>query len=333
MENPADDQSNSLETQDPATSNDAGASSYDPSSLEAAGSSKAPEQKLAPIKKRTAGQRIRDFITHVNVYLLLFILIVVLAAGVVFIAFQRNKKETAVTTVVTQPLTKEALAQLQGSDASVGDPKQTLNIESNSVFSGKVLIRDSLDVAGTIKVGGSLSLPGISVSGTSTFDQIQANNLSITGNLTVQGQLNVRGVTSSGGGTFGGPLSAPILNVQTLQLTNDLQLTRHIDAGGSTPDKSDGSALGNGGTSSVSGSDTAGTVTINIGGSPAAGCFATITFAQKFSGIPHVVVTPIGSAAAGLNYYVNRTSSNFSICSTNAAPSGQSFSFDYVAID
>ncbi len=315
-------------TETPTGSND-----YDPSSLESTGSVTEPVEKLETKKSQSIGQRVRGLITHLNIYFLLFIFIFVLALGVVFISFQKGKKADAPTTITTQPLTKEALAQLQGSDAKVGDPKQTLTIESNAIFSGKVLIRDSLDVAGAIKVGGALSLPGISVSGTSTFDQITANSLSVAGNMTIQGQVNVKGINSTGGATFGGPLSAPVLNVQSLILAGDLQLIRHIDAGGGTPGKSDGGALGNGGTSSVSGTDTAGTVTINIGGSPGAGCFVTVNFTNRFNGTPHIALSPVGSAAGGLNYYINRSSSNFSICSTNPAPAGQSFSFDYVAID
>lgn len=284
--------------------------------------------------KPSIGKRIRGLITHLNIYLLLFIFIVVLAAGTVLVAMQKSKKAAAPTTISTQPLSNETLSQLKDSDAKVGDPKQTLTIESNAIFSGKVLIRDSLDVAGAIKVGGSLSLPGISVSGSSNFDQILANNLAISGNATVQGQLNVqKNITATGGATFGAPISAPLLTVGALRLSGDLQIVRHIDAGGGSPGKTDGTALGNGGTSTVSGSDTAGTITINTGGSPAPGCFTTVSFNQTFGSTPHVVVTPVGSAAGGLNYYVNRTNSGFSVCSTNAAPAGQSFSFDYVAID
>ena len=102
--------------------------------------------------------------------------------------------------------------------------------------------------------------------------------------------------------------------------------------GGGTPGKTDGTALGGGGTASISGTDTAGTVNINTGGGTVAGCFVTIGFTQNFSS-PHVVITPVGSAAAGINYYINRTNSGFSICTTNAAPVGQSFAFDYVVID
>lgn len=284
--------------------------------------------------KQGFGKRIQNLITHLNIYLILFIFIVVLAGGIVLVGIQRNKKAATPTTVNTQTLNADELKKLTESEQKVGDPKSTLSIESNAIFSGKVLVRDSLDVAGTIKVGGSLSLPGISVSGESSFDQIKANNLTITGNTSIQGQISIqKGLTSSGGASFGGPISAPQLSVQSLQLSGDLQIVRHIDAGGGTPGKVDGSALGSGGTASISGSDTAGTITINTGGGPGAGCFVTVNFTQKFSGNPHVVITPVGSAAASLNYYINRSNSNFSVCTANAPGAGQSFSFDYIAID
>lgn len=284
--------------------------------------------------KQPFGNRIRNILSRINIYLLLFIFIMVIAVMVLFVSVQRSRKESATDPTAVQVLTPDALKQLNESEAKVGDPKQTLNIESNAVFTGKVLIRDSLDVAGAIKVGGSLTLPGITVSGTSLFDTIQANNLSIAGNTTIQGQLNVqRGLTVAGGASFNGALSAPHLTINTLQLNGDLQINRHVDAGGNTPGKTDGSAVGVGGTASVSGTDTAGTVTVNTGGNPPAGCFITITFAQRFNGTPHIVVTPVGSGAAGLSYYITRNTANFSICTTNSAPAGTSFSFDYIAID
>jgi hypothetical protein len=307
----------------------------DAESLDGDDKAPAPEPPKSPKKEESGlNKRVRMLISHVNIYFLVFLFIVVLASAIVFVGMQRNKKAATTTTITTQPLTEEALNQLKDSEAKVGDPKQTLTIESNAIFSGKVLIRDSLDVAGTIKVGSALTLPGISVAGTSTFDQIQANKISAANDVNVQGQLNVqRGLTVAGGASFGGPVSVPQLSVQSLQLSGDLQFTRHIDAGGGTPSKSDGTALGAGGTSSVSGTDTAGTVTINTGGSPSVGCFSTVNFVQKFGGTPHVVVTPVGSAAGGLNFYVTRTSSSFSICTTNSAPAGQSFSFDYIVVD
>ena len=311
-----------------------GSGSTEGESLEGTTDATAGSDTKVSAPKKGIGKRIQGLITGLNIYLILFIFIIVLAAGIVMIGIQKNKKAATPTTVNTQTLSADELKKITESEQKVGDPKSTLSIESNAIFSGKVLIRDSLDVAGTIKVGGTLSLPGINVSGESTFDQVKANNLTITGNTAIQGQLSIqKGLTSSGGASFGGPVSAPLLTVQSLQISGDLQITRHIDAGGGTPGKIDGSALGSGGTVSVSGTDTAGTITINTGGGPGAGCFVTVNFTQKFSGNPHVVVSPVGSGASSLQYYVNRNNSNFSLCTANAPGAGQSFSFDYVAID
>lgn len=288
----------------------------------------------APKKNKGLKGRVHDLIGRFNIYLLLFVLIIVLVAGFTLVSIQRGKKEAVPTSIDTQTLTQEALSQLNNANTSVGDPKQTLSIESNAVFSGKVLIRDSLDVAGTLRIGGALTLPGLTVAGTSTFDQLQANKISSAGDLNVQGQLTgQKGLTISGGASFGGPITAPQLTVQSFQLSGDLQLQRHIDAGGPTPGKTDGAALGSGGTSSISGTDTAGTITINTGGGPGAGCFVTVNFVQRFNSTPHVVVTPVGSAAGGLSYYISRSTSSFSLCTANPAPGGANFSFDYIAID
>jgi cytoskeletal protein CcmA (bactofilin family) len=279
------------------------------------------------------GNRLRRIISRINIYLLAFILIVILAVVIVFVASQKSKKPTTTGSLNTQTLNQSTLDQLKGSDASLGDPKQTLNVESNAVFAGKVLVRDSLEVAGSLKIGGALSLPGITVAGNSAFDQIQANGLSVSGNAAVQGGLNVKGsLTVGGGASFTGPISSPQISVISLQLNGDLQLNHHIDAGGSTPGHSNGSALGSGGTSSNTGTDTAGTVTINTGGSPPAGCFITINFTQKFNATPHVVITPASSDSAGIAYYVNRNTTSFSVCATNPA-GAKNYVFDYIVID
>lgn len=289
--------------------------------------------KPAVKRGRFSPRRILD---HINIYLLLFILILLLAVVIVVVSVIQNRRtnQELQTQITTEPLSQEALDQLRQTDVKVGDPKQILTVESNAIFAGKVLIRDSLEVAGEIKAGGPLTLPGLNVSGQTTLNQVQASQLQLAGNAIFQGQVAIQNNLSvSGSGSFGGTLTAASLNIQNLQINGDLQFTRHIDAGGGTPSRSNGSALGGGGTSSVSGTDTAGTVAINTGSNPGPGCFATITFTQRFNGTPHIAITPVGSSAANLNYYINRSNTDFSICTTNAAPSGQSFAFDYVAID
>lgn len=289
-----------------------------------------PGPVKSPKRRRKLSARwMRD---HMNVYLILFIFVVALGSVVVIMAQRVGNDGSA--NLPNQELTPEELAQISGSDAKVGDPKQQLTIESTTTFTGKVFVKDSIDVAGSLKVGGALELPGITVSGASSFDEVNTNLLAVSGDASLQGQLNVQNNLSvSGSGSFGGPLSATSLTVGSLQLTENLIITRHIDAGGGTPGRTTGNAVGNGGTTSVSGTDTAGTLTVNTGGGPVAGCFATISFTNAFAGTPHIAVTPVGASAAGLNYYINRSTTSLSICSANAAPAGTSFSFDWVAID
>jgi|AntRauTorckE6833_2_1112554.scaffolds.fasta_scaffold00163_4 cytoskeletal protein CcmA (bactofilin family) len=284
-----------------------------------------------PPKKKKRKFSVRGFIAKLNIYFLFFVLVVIIASLIVYVGYQRDRDAMIEDEeIFSQELTAEELAELAGSDSRVGDPQQTLSVESNAVFAGQVLIRDSLDVAGTIRVGGSLSLPGITVSGTSNFDQIQANNLSIAGDTNVQGQLSIeQNLTVSGGASFGGAISAPSIVVDSLQLTGDLQVNRHIDAGGPTPSVSRGGAIGSGGTVSISGTDTAGTVVINPGGGAGSGPVATVTFANGFSQTPHIVVTPVNRS---VDYYITRNTNSFTIFIAGGLSSG-SFAFDYIAID
>ncbi len=312
---PVTDDANSLETLE-------GTSEVTPASPDTV-----PSEKL-PKKKTSLVNRAKGIVNRLNVYLLLFFLVIISGLIIFFVVFN-SSQEPEVGIPESQELTQEAIDELVGSDAKVGDPKQLLTVESDSVFTGKVLIRDGLDVAGPIKVGGSLSLPGITVSGASAFDEVTLNTLSIAGDATVQGQLSIQeGLTVSGPVTFSGTFSAAAFAIESLQVNQNLTLNRHIDAGGPTPGIASGAGVGSGGTVTISGTDTAGTVTINVGSGGGTGVLATITFGNAFDGTPHVVITPVNAAAPNA-YISNRTSSGFSITST----SQQTVSFDYIAID
>jgi hypothetical protein len=279
--------------------------------------------------------RLRARFAFLNIYLLIFLLVLLIAIVASVVAYRSGKKSSDKPTISSQTLDQKTLDQLANSDVNVGSSSQILNVQSSAIFAGKVLMRDALDVAGELHVGGSLSLAGITVAGTSSFDQVQVSkNLSVTGDTAIQGALTLQnGLTVNGGAKFSGAVSATQLTVTTLQLNGDLTLTHHITAGGPTPSRSNGSALGSGGTSSVSGSDTSGSITINTGNSPGSGCFLTVSFTSKFHSTPHVLLTPIGSASAAINYYVNRSTSSFSVCTINAAPANSNFGFDYFILD
>jgi hypothetical protein len=292
-----------------------------------------PESKTGGPKRPV---RFKRLLKRVNIYMTLFIFFLVVAGIVSYVAYRYNKDSDKNATITnTQSLSQSALNDLANSDVTVGDAKQTLSVQSNAVFAGKVLVRSSLDVAGGLQVGGSLTLTGIKVSGDSVFDSVHiTKDLAVSGNTGIQGSLAVQqNMSVNGNFVVNGSVAAGKITTDSLQIAGDLNLTHHISAGGSTPVRSNGAALGSGGTASVSGSDTAGSITINTGSSPAAGCFLTINFSSHFNDTPHVVITPVGSTAANLNYYINRSTSNFSVCTTNAAPSHRTFGFDYLAFD
>jgi cytoskeletal protein CcmA (bactofilin family) len=284
-------------------------------------------------KKKFSIKRLSD---HFNIYLLVSALLVILViVGVVFIYFKANQqaKNFNGSNTTSQNLSASALQQLASSGTTIGDAKHILNVESNTVFQGTVLVRGNLQVAGTVQIGNTLALVGLTVSGQTSLGVLQSKDLTVGGKAAIQGQLSAASLSIAGGGSFNGALTAPVVETNSLQLNGDLGITHHIDTGGGVPGSSRGNALGGGGTASVSGSDTAGTISIHTGSNPAAGCFISISFSTSFGNTPHVVVSPVGFAAATLQYYVDRSTSGFSLCTANSATGSTSFDFDYIVMD
>ena len=239
---------------------------------------------------------------RLNVYLVIFGFVILIAGAIFLLAYLQNKNTPASSTIKTQTLNQSTLNQVANSDATVGSSQTVLNVESSAVFAGQVLIRQNLQVAGGLEIGGTTALTDLSVSGTGQFSELTASkDLAIAGDAAIQGTATIsKSLQVNGNGTFSGPLSAPQVTTPSLQLNGDLVLTHHISIGGATPSRSNGPALGSGGSVSISGSDTGGSITINTGGSPPAGCFVTITFTAHYNSTPHVLVSPVGSAAGGL---------------------------------
>jgi len=281
-------------------------------------------------KKESA---LKKFWRRFNIYLILFIF--VLSLGIAIVVFTTFKaKQNTEKTIGTQQLTQDALKQLANTDVTVGDARQVLTVQSNAVFAGSVLVKSALEVAGSLRVGGELSLTSLKVSGSSQLSDASVDNLTVSGTLNMQGSLTIKsGINVSGNSGFAGNVTTTSLTTGQLQLNGDLNITSHISAGGATPSAARGTAVGGGGTISLTGSDTAGSIAINTGASPPAGCFVNVTFTKRFNSTPHVNVTPIGAGAATLNYYVDRTTTGFSICSATPADPASNFGFDYVIFD
>lgn len=281
------------------------------------------------VKKQSA---VRRFFKKMNVYILLFLLVVAVAAVIATVTYLNSQKEPVSPTLASQELTEEALRQLANTDASVGGTNQTLTIQGNAIIDGQTLMRGDLNLAGNFQSGGSIQGPTLTISGTSNLGQAQINTLQVASNTAIEGNTTLRDLSVAGSSTFNGPMTASDITVTRLVLSGNatLQVPNHISFIGPTPGRSiNQPALGSGGSASVSGSDTAGTVNINTGNGPAAGCMIRLSFNQRFSNMPHVIISPIGSAAGRTQYYVDRDQTGFSICAAAPAPANQAFAFDY----
>jgi cytoskeletal protein CcmA (bactofilin family) len=280
-------------------------------------------KKLSPIKK---------LFRKVNLYFLIFLLLVVVAGAITAVNYLNSTKTTPPPDIASQGLTADALKQLANTDASVGSASQTLTIQGNAIIAGQTLTRGNLNVAGNFQSGGSIQGPSLTISGAANLGATQINSLQVATNTAVQGSTTLRDLSVSGTSTFSGAMTASQITVSKLVMSGNaiLQVPNHISFTGPSPNRTiSAGVLGNGGSASVSGSDTSGTININTGSNPSAGCFARVNFQQAFPGQPHVIISPVGAAAGQTQYYVDRNSSGFSICTNNAAPANQVFAFDY----
>lgn len=284
-------------------------------------------KKLSPVKR---------FFRSVNVYFLGFALVMVVASAITIVNYLNSQKAPVVPDVASQELTEDALRQLANTDTSVGSSSQTLTIQGNAVIAGETLMRGDLNVAGSFQTGGTIQGPTLTISGTSNLGEAQVNTLQVATNAAVQGTTTLGDLNVAGASTFGGVLTASQITASKLVMSGNatLEIPNHIGVTGPTPRiSSDSNALGNGGSAAMSGSDTAGTITIRTGNSPNAGCFVRITFHQAFSNQPRVIITPIGSSAGQTQYYVDRDTNGFSVCTAAPAPANQNFGFDYFIVN
>lgn len=295
---------------------------------------------------------IKGLISRVNIYLLLFILVVIISVAVYLVLYFMNKREADVRLETTK-IAEETLEQLKTADATIGDPQQILTIESHAVISGKVIMRDTVDIAGALTIGGPLSIPSIGVAGAGRFNSLTTNDLQAAGNVAIGGLLDVAGGAAigenltvagdiNGGGrldiggqaTIGGNLNVNgIISAQGINFES-ISISR-INITGTNPGVAVGGAAGGGGTASINGTDTAATVTINTGGGTSTGILATIFFTGAFSSNnPHPVLTPNGSGCANIGWYVtNISATQFAIATATAPPAGATCRFNYIVIN
>lgn len=294
------------------------------------------DEPIAAGSKQGFREKLVKRLSGINPYLVLFGLVLVLGGVVAFISYRLNQQRDPTSQAFEDgELTQEELEQLRQAEQNIGSVDQTLTVAANAIFNGKILVKSDLDVAGSIRVGGPLNLPGITVAGQSQFEDIEVNNdLAILGSASIQQSLTVQGAaTVNGNLSVGGTISAGAISADAIEFSGDLKLSRHIDTSGGTPTASSGTAVGSGGTVSVSGNDIAGTVTVNTGGGPPAGLFIRVNFTRTYNATPVVQITPVGSGAGALQYYVARDASGFNIGTANAPSASTTYRFDYFIVE
>jgi hypothetical protein len=293
--------------------------------------------------------------SHRATFIGLAVVIVILVLNGVIISFVLNgqSSDAPKANLGEVTLSSTALDKLGVSRNTVGNSGEELVVGLNSRFSGTVTVGSSMSVAGQLTLNSKLSATNASLTnlqaGDTSLSKLNVNgdgtvtNFNLRQNLAVAGTSILQGpVTLSqlltvnnnanivGNLAVGGQLT--VRNFEASSLISDTTITigGHIITAGSQPSYARGSALRATDTVSLSGNDASGTVQVNIGaGSIGAGTLIQVAFRSQYGTTPHVVVSPVGASPGG--YYVNRTSSGFSIAVSGGLAYG-GYGFDYIVL-
>jgi hypothetical protein len=293
-----------------------------------------PKPQDVPTPKRRSWGDIRRRANTTARIAILFLGLLV-AGGVIGYYFQAAKQpaSTPKTPRVTG-LTTEELSQLGQIGSNLGSTGQVLNIASDSLFRGKVSVASDLSIGGQLNANGPVTLSSLNITGNTAATGLNVgSNLVVGGTTTLQRGLTVSGLASVTNLNVSGSASLNALNassiaVRNLSISGPLTVA-HLISSGPTPSIV-GGTTGAGGTVSISGNDTAGTVNINTGSGPG-NLLATVTFRAAFGATVHVQLTPLTDGAAAAGAYVTRTSAGFQI-HARTPPAGATLSFDYLVM-
>lgn len=291
----------------------------------------------APPPKQPKGKSWRSTLAHANsissvVGLLAFILLV--GAGIGFVIGLTRTQPAPKGPTITN-LSEEDIRKLTDLGTNLGTSNQTLNVGANALFRGKADVAGDLSVGGRFNANGPVTLSQLNITGTTALTGLNVgSNLIVGGTTTLQRSLTVndlatfaRGINVNGTASVGA-LNAGTIAVGNISISGPLTIG-HLSTQGPTPTISTGSGVGAGGTVSISGNDTAGTLNINTGSGTSAGILANVTFRAGYTGTVHVLLSPLTGAAASLPAYVTRTSTGFTVRVDSAPPTGAVFAFDY----
>ena len=265
----------------------------------------------------------------------LFVFLLALGGVAGYFYSQSRKTPAPAKKTTVETLSADDIKKLSEVGANLGTANQTLNIGANTLFRGKVDVGGDLSIGGRLNANGPVTLSQLNITGTTAATGLNVgSNLIVGGSTTLQhsltvadllavnGGLNVSGATSVNG------LNANSIAVRTISISGPLTIG-HLATQGPAPTIV-ANAVGGGGTVSISGNDTAGTININTGGGPG-GVLATITFRAAYASTVHVLLTPLTGGAASAGAFVTRNGGGFQI-HANTPPAGSTLSFDYMVV-
>ncbi len=288
---------------------------------------------------------------HKGIFIGLAIVFTILAlnAGVFwYLANFTSSTKPINTEAVT--LSTQSLNSLGVARNNVGSSGTELTIGPKTLFNSKVTISNDLAVTGQLALSKSFTAPEGSFqklqAGEVSFNSLTLNNditansfnarkdLNIVGASRLQGPVTIsqlltvnNNVNIAGSLSIGGTLQTRGFQADSLTSGSTLTIGGHIITRGSAPTIGSGSAVGSNGTVSISGSDAAGTIVVNVDLNGSAGTLAQVAFRNAFQTAPHVVFSPVGRSASSV--YINRSANGFTLLT--AAPLGAgSYIFDYI---
>lgn len=314
-----------------------------PTVLQTGGTTKATTKvtpKASPSRLNSIYRRADILTTLLTAIGTLAVAGVALGAYLFFTRVDPNANKLPKPTKLEQAEIDKLKAFFEGNNAGV--PAEILNITSPSFFKNRAAFASDLRVIGATQVTGPTALGDLTVDKTSTLGVTNVRGqLNVAGPATFQGVTTLTAgasvsgnITVAGNGSFGGVLSAGNINTRDITVNGTLNIAGHIAIAGQQPSVSPASAAG-GGTASVDGNDSSGTVIINTGlgitsqAQADGGDLVTITFRQPYPKVPKVVITPVGRSSARLLPYVQRTPNSFTIGAADGINPSTSYAFDY----
>jgi cytoskeletal protein CcmA (bactofilin family) len=275
--------------------------------------------------------------------------ILLINAVVIIILMNIQSKNNSEVSIGGVKISPEVLQTLGVSRNTVGNSGAELVVNPDAKFTGNITVGGNISIAGKLQMNngiiaseatftkltaGDTSLSSLDVNGDATMSGlVLRNNLSVAGSTTLQGPVVVNSLMTvsnsmnvSGNLAVGGVLSVRSFEASSLTSDTTLTIGGHIITRGNSPSVSKGSGLTAVDTVSISGSDSAGTVDVNVGAGGRSGIVANISFVQQYSNTPHVIITAVGGGVT--DAYVNRTSTGFSIGVGSISVGGHAF--DYI---